>query len=707
MLPADHPFAAVPGDARAHLSLLFYEAVLAVAGWSSHDRERTDVDDAEAAADGMLREYPFLGGYLDEVAPHVLADAAADDAPGWLRDRRVEWEEAVATWLPLRGMRAALGLGEAHVLAVVVAGLVEEDARFGRVFAALQGATGTRRPTVAVVGDVVRSTALLHTGDAWDLCRPLIEAGLLEVVDREVPRADWRLRVPTGLWSVIRGDIARVPAHGVVHTPVESLEPLSSMVLAPGERDRLAALHVLLESGSVTAVVVRGMPGADRMGIMGALARALGRGLLECTVPAGTTSVTGALATLLHALPVLVLELGPGEVHELTDWPGYTGPVGVLLGHDGGLSGKPAQSAVTLVLEPEPPSVRAQHWRRALPDLPAERCAMLARAFTSGGLHIRHMARRASAYRSLNGGGEVSEADVRQAARSINRQQLDSLATALPDGGGWDRLVLHPSTTAELRRLQQRCRHRERLSELLADDMPGGLNRGVRGLFQGPSGTGKTLAARVVASELGLDLYRVDLASVVNKYIGETEKNLSRILSRAEDLDVVLLLDEGDSLMGKRTEVRSANDRWANLETNYLLQRLETYTGVVIVTTNAPGSIDAAFQRRMDVVVSFHLPEPDERWHLWQLHLPLGHSVPAATLADAAVRFALTGGQIRNAAVHATLLADDGDGLPGAGELMAAVEAEYRKAGASFPRRDHRDRSGQGVAMAAFLDSVR
>ena len=132
----------------------------------------------------------------------------------------------------------------------------------------------------------------------------------------------------------------------------------------------------------------------------------------------------------------------------------------------------------------------------------------------------------------------------------------------------------------------------------------------MRALLTGPSGTGKTLACRLLAAELDKDLYRVDLAAVVDKYVGETEKNLDRILSTAEELDVVLLIDEGDSLLGNRTEVRTANDRFANLETNYLLQRLESYQGIVVVTTNAPDRIDPAFQRRMDVVLQLVEPGP-------------------------------------------------------------------------------------------------
>ena len=206
-----------------------------------------------------------------------------------------------------------------------------------------------------------------------------------------------------------------------------------------------------------------------------------------------------------------------------------------------------------------------------------------------------------------------------------------------------------------------------------------------------------------------MDLYRVDLAAVVNKYIGETEKNLHRVLSTAEDLDVVLLLDEGDALLGTRTEVRSSNDRYANLETNYLLQRLENYQGIVLITTNAGENIDSAFQRRMDVVVNFVTPQAEERWHIWQLHLPEAHTVDQAALEQIAVRCTMTGGQIRNAAQLATLLAlDSRAGVVSEAHLEQAVHSEYRKAGATSPlqSRQNGHRTGGRTGIAAMVDAL-
>jgi SpoVK/Ycf46/Vps4 family AAA+-type ATPase len=266
-----------------------------------------------------------------------------------------------------------------------------------------------------------------------------------------------------------------------------------------------------------------------------------------------------------------------------------------------------------------------------------------------------------------------------------NRQALETLATPLTAVSGWSSLVVPERVASELEVLEARCHSRERLLDHVGPAFIHNLNRGVRALFSGPSGTGKTLAARALAGALQMDVYRVDLASVVNKYIGETEKNLNRIFTYAEELDIILLLDEGDSLMTQRTDVRGANDRYANLETNFLLQRLESYEGIILITTNASQRIDQAFIRRLDVVVDFVLPEADQRRLLWQLHLPPCHAVEELFLERVVERCKLSGGQIRNSALHASLLALHEIRPVSDNDLAAALQREYRKAGHPYP----------------------
>jgi SpoVK/Ycf46/Vps4 family AAA+-type ATPase len=373
---------------------------------------------------------------------------------------------------------------------------------------------------------------------------------------------------------------------------------------------------------------------------------------------------------------------------------------------EGGLGERTADGAVTLVLRPLRADLREQSWKQALGAHPARDLPVIAERFHLAGGFIRRAATMATAHAGLDGREAVCLGDVQEATRALNRQLLDTLAERLETHGSWADLISSESTRLKLAELEARCRHRERLLDHLGRAFGLNANKGVRALFTGTSGTGKTLAARILGAALGLDVYRVDLAAVINKYIGETEKNLHRVLSRAEALDVVLLLDEGDALLGNRTEVRSANDRYANLETNYLLQRLESYQGIVVVTTNLGDNIDPAFQRRMDVVVPFFAPQPEERWRILDLHLPSDHLVEPAFLKRVAVACQLTGGQLRNAALHAALLAlDGGSDVVTTAHFEEAVRSEYRKAGGAYPLA--REGFGDGSeGMSAFLAAL-
>jgi SpoVK/Ycf46/Vps4 family AAA+-type ATPase len=185
-----------------------------------------------------------------------------------------------------------------------------------------------------------------------------------------------------------------------------------------------------------------------------------------------------------------------------------------------------------------------------------------------------------------------------------------------------------------------------------------GLSRGVSALFSGEPGTGKTMAASVLASELGLELVRIDLATVVSKYVGETEKNLARIFDEAQDAHAMLLFDEADSLFGKRTELKSAQDRFANLEVNYILQRMESFDGISVLTTNAENAIDQALQRRLNFRIRFPEPEVEERLELWRRLLPPDARVDGdIDYKGLAERFEMTGGYIKNAIVRAAVIA--------------------------------------------------
>jgi SpoVK/Ycf46/Vps4 family AAA+-type ATPase len=250
---------------------------------------------------------------------------------------------------------------------------------------------------------------------------------------------------------------------------------------------------------------------------------------------------------------------------------------------------------------------------------------------------------------------------------------------------GWDDLILPDAQRELIREIVARATYRDRV---YGDWNFDGGSTGVLAMFAGPSGTGKTLAAEVVAAELGVDLYRVDLSRVVDKYVGETEKKLANVFEAAEASPIVLFFDEADSLLGKRTEVSSAHDRHANIEVAYLLQRLERHDGVVVLATNFASNIDSAFLRRIHVSVHFPLPEAVERRRIWERCIPAAVRSTEIDWDALAEKLEFSGGQIRNVAVRAAFLAAENDAALTMEYLIIATHREMQKAGRFFSAAD-------------------
>jgi AAA+ superfamily predicted ATPase len=275
--------------------------------------------------------------------------------------------------------------------------------------------------------------------------------------------------------------------------------------------------------------------------------------------------------------------------------------------------------------------------------------------------------------------------DLDAAVHRLVSGRLDQLTRRIRPSRSWDDLVLAPDSMTLLHDLVVRYTK----SELVYDDwgfraVP---SRGVVALFSGPSGTGKTLSAEVVAGELGLELFKLDLSSVVSKYIGETEKNLEQVFEAANAGNVVLFFDEADALFGKRSEVKDAHDRYANIEVSYLLQRLEAYDGLVILATNLEKNIDDAFLRRIQCRVEFTLPKPTQRRAIWERNIPPTAPVLGELDVDElARRFELSGGSIRNAAVHAAFLAAADDVPIDMAHVVRGVARELQKMGRLLKR---------------------
>ena len=276
--------------------------------------------------------------------------------------------------------------------------------------------------------------------------------------------------------------------------------------------------------------------------------------------------------------------------------------------------------------------------------------------------------------------------DVAPAVRARAAISLAAGVKLVRPRANWSSLVLPADRQDQLREALHRLDNQSRVLDEWGFLAGRAGSRGVRLLFAGPPGTGKTLSAEVLAYEMGVDLMVVDIAHVVSKWIGETEKNLSEIFDSAERSQAVLLFDEADGLFGKRTEVSDAHDRYANLETAYLLARLERFEGLAILSTNFRHNIDSAFLRRIEFVVDFDEPTMAERQALWRCHLPKDAPIAQdVSLKELAALYPITGGLIRNASVAAGFLAaKQGDAISKQ-HLLTAIRREYEKANRAFP----------------------
>lgn len=329
-----------------------------------------------------------------------------------------------------------------------------------------------------------------------------------------------------------------------------------------------------------------------------------------------------------------------------------------------------------LYLEISKPTSEEQRdgWVSVLGPSAEEEPALLAGQFDLSLSQIRSIAGAAR----LGKSNETMRQRLWDECLAATRPGLDSLAQRIDARAVWDDLVLPEPEINVLRRIASQARHRSRVYEEwgFREKMNRGL--GISVLFSGDSGTGKTMAAEVIASELRLSLYRIDLSSVVSKYIGETEKNLRRLFDAAEDGGAILLFDEADALFGKRSEVKDSHDRYANIEINYLLQRIEAYRGLAILATNMKGALDKAFQRRLRFIVNFPFPDASEREAIWLRAFP--SRVPTARLDfEKLSRFNLTGGSIHSIALSSAFSAAEQGGTVTMPLILEAVREEFRK----------------------------
>jgi hypothetical protein len=428
------------------------------------------------------------------------------------------------------------------------------------------------------------------------------------------------------------------------------------------------------------ALVIRSGSTLEARAVACAVAAALRR--RAAFIETDRLDALGPWLLLRGLVPVMCMELAPGEHRRLGPIVGYDGPVLAVCGPEGTIEFR-GETAPSWRLAMPTACERLSLWRTALGDEDLARYLAETHRHASG--RIAELSRAARHHAALRGRSRPAHEDVIAAARCAEGQGLGALAELVGDDVQDPALVVPKPLREELLALAERCVVREMLADALGPAARARFHPGVRALFVGPSGTGKTLAAGWLATRLGMPLYRIDLAAVTSKYIGETEKNLAQLIARAEHAEIVLLFDEADSLFGKRTDVKDANDRFANAQTNYLLQRIESFDGIAILTSNSRTRFDSAFTRRLDVILEFSLPGPEERRALWQSHLGSGHDLTQGDLNQFAGAADLCGGHIRNIVLAAAVRARTQNRRIARRDVTAAIAVELRKLGRQVP----------------------
>jgi len=472
---------------------------------------------------------------------------------------------------------------------------------------------------------------------------------------------------------------------GITTTPVAAV-PFEELQIAGRVKARIRDGLARTVAGNPLRVVVRGRSGSGRHTLLGTIAGASGYAL-EPIDASTVEDLESALCRVRLAgrVPCMDgLERSTMQDPIVRDRVRQTiarhpGPVFVRLPAEALPPIEPGYVAIDLPAQSV--GERAASWERALQrvTLSVPDSAELAARFAVGPAVIERVVERVA----REPGGTATTAERIDAAL---RQHLDgalgATATRVERLATWSQVVLPADIQDSVTELIGRIRHRRTVFDQWGFDRVMSTSRGTTALFQGGPGTGKTLVAGAIANELGLDLYRVDVSRIMSKWIGETEQNLAKLFDAAEDGNAIILFDEADSLFTKRTEVKSSNDRHANLEVNYLLQRLDTFEGIAIMTTNFGTAIDAAFKRRLSFRLTFPFPDEEQRERLWRAHLPPQLPVRGALdLAAVAQRYRLSGGYIRNCALRAAFLAAEQGGFLTADHLERAIKAEFREIG--------------------------
>jgi ATPase family associated with various cellular activities (AAA) len=642
------------------------------------DRRRADPDPDDAFR-GLYLTDVHVDRLLEDLAAMRVSDpagVAATEALSKAVETAADDAEAAGFTPRLRRLAREFDLSPFDVDVLVAALAPDLEPRFEKLFGYLHDDVTRRRASVGLAIRFAGAGPLDQVARGrFDPAAPLMRAGLLATEDLDRPFLTRALRVPDRVTSHLLGSEEMDGALlAVLRRP--------PAVRAPEGEQLVRALDA-----GVRVVYCRQPPGMWCPAIViGALADRGREALVVDLSAQPSEDVAELLRVAVREARLLgrVLVVGPldGLDRAAVRQTAAGGDLPVVL--YGSASWDPAWSesgALGLDLHGLARRPQPALWAEALPDGLTELDG--SRQLAAFRLSPEQVFRAVTAARShaAADGTTLTHRHVSAGVRMQNGAGLGRLARRVEPAVGWSDLVLPPAGLAGLRHLTDRVRWRDRVLGDWRLRRAGGRGEGVTALFAGEPGTGKTMAAEVVAGDLGLDLYVIELSTVVDKYVGETEKNLERVFSGAEGVNGVLFFDEADALFGKRSEVSDARDRYANLEVAYLLQRMESFDGLAVLATNLRANLDEAFARRLSLVVEFARPDLTRRQALWAKSLA---AVPLADDVDldfCAAAFEVAGGDIRNIAVPAAYLAAAEGGVVDMRRLIRAVRHEYRKLG--------------------------
>lgn len=629
-------------------------------------------------------------------------------------------------FLPLVQLARTFGLSPFEVQVVVICLAPELQRQYDRLYAYLQDDITRKKPSIDLVLTLLCPTqsdrASANLSDRWRARAyfsehaPLLKAGLLQIIDDpQSPSGSSDLgrflRLDRRILNYLLGN-NQVDGQLInlltVQSPEVGLEQVLVDPAAKLQLSRILQRYCWDPSEEYRKVVVylHGSPGVGKR----ELARAA-CAYLNC--PLLYLDLDHLLARESEAEPLLRLVFREGlllqgaiYLDHLDEWLGEAPKAKMLLkaiaaimAEDGWLlflAGEKVWSggdrfkdmAFQAIALPLPDvSLREAIWQRTLasrfPTVNAEGVGQLANQFRLTLGQIRSaVALVGEQYALMGEPPDLDFADLYAACRCQSNTKLGELAMKIEPHYGWPDLILPEDKLIQLREICSHARHRQRVFGDWGFDRKLSHGKGLSALFSGSPGTGKTMAAEVIAHDLQVDLYKIDLSGVVSKYIGETEKNLSRIFQEAETSNAILFFDEADALFGKRTEVSDAHDRYANIETSYLLQKMEEYEGIVILATNLRENMDEAFTRRLRFIVEFPFPDESNRLHIWKTHFP--SEAPLSQAIDyefLARKFQVAGGNIKNIVLHAAFYAAEDGGAIATEHILRGAKREFEKIG--------------------------